>query len=1267
MRKFLFIAGGVLLAVIVLASGLWVWLFNTTGGRNYLIAKVESVASSPERIVKIGTLSGAPPQNLEITGMSVADTSGVWLDVEKATLVWSPFALLNRRVEIDQIVIERGTYHRAPISNNDATTASKPFRLPDSLPDVSIRSFELDNFTAHITDRQIRLDGAGALNMGGDDIAANLTLTSDGDRDTISIATEIHPQADQYFIDATVFGEADGLIADLSGLGESVLIEAKSDPEKSNTNINLTARIDSFGRVEGAIENIGTGDDIADLNLTGQLGDRFEVDELAGPITLVGQLMRREDGFALGIQSLTTAIGATTGAIAYYSDGESAQAITADLETELVPAYRSDLQKLVGSEIDLNARYAPGDTNAEIALSLETDLLKLSAPALTLSDSNVLSGDLAVSFAENDAAPVPLSFGGDGKTSFSFDPDGDTSLSNLIITMNNDAALSGDMTMSNSFSTIAADLGFDISPEFLSSLTSAVETNGRTTGNIRIAGPLDRFDINGSMETPVTQLSAQVSAPHRVTFSANDLPQLTSGSLRGVSLSNPNSKFEIVARPGAGSVINVPTIAVMNESYTLTGDAAFDREQGALSLDLRYDGAEGAEPWPGVFVNGVARISGGVSANDQAGNNLEFFADNVVASGTSLLNIRGAVTGAPNQTILDVKINETFRNDELFAENTAATLAINLEDPKVLTVTDLSTRVLGSRSQLRSPATLSFEDGISLSPVDIRYGPTGVINLTGKYTGDRISGAVDIRRVNLPQYDASITADLEFDTSQNTIASGALELFSLLDESETPLIASKFVWRDDTVTISNTDVDAYTRLNLTAPLTLIREPQFSLNAQGPISGSLLTDGSIEDYAIFLPDALQSLEGQMDVDIDISGTVDQPRLGGVAVLSDGRFTELTSGLSIVDIDLRAEGQSGRDAGKLTISGDARGAGDSDGKTISFDGALSAENNLTFQLTTTLKDAVFAAYPVTSVTANGAINVDGAGDAVAIAGNVDIAELNAEIITPESTGLVDIEVVAYNGTEEEIDSDVKTDALDLDLDLNVTANNRIFIRGRGLESEWGADASINDVRNEPIVLGRMSLDRGWLDFSGRRFDLTRGQITFDRLSANNPLVDIRAEFDTGENVTALIQVSGRATDPTIEFTSTPERPSEDVMALVLFGKPANELTPFESVQAAQALASLSGIGPFGGSGGLTGKLRQTVGLDLLNFDVDPETGGGSLTVGKYVTDDLFVSANQGASGDTGSVQIEFDVTNNITLESELEQTGDQTVSANWKIDF
>ena len=123
----------------------------------------------------------------------------------------------------------------------------------------------------------------------------------------------------------------------------------------------------------------------------------------------------------------------------------------------------------------------------------------------------------------------------------------------------------------------------------------------------------------------------------------------------------------------------------------------------------------------------------------------------------------------------------------------------------------------------------------------------------------------------------------------------------------------------------------------------------------------------------------------------------------------------------------------------------------------------------------------------------------------------------------------------------------------------------------------------------------------------------------------------------------------------------------MALVLFGKPASELSAFESLQIAQALSQLGGVGPLAGGRGAADRARSAIGLDMLNLDLDSATGSSALTVGKYVADGLFVSASQSARGNEGSVRVEYEINDQISVETELRQDGDQTVSANWKRDF
>ena len=119
----------------------------------------------------------------------------------------------------------------------------------------------------------------------------------------------------------------------------------------------------------------------------------------------------------------------------------------------------------------------------------------------------------------------------------------------------------------------------------------------------------------------------------------------------------------------------------------------------------------------------------------------------------------------------------------------------------------------------------------------------------------------------------------------------------------------------------------------------------------------------------------------------------------------------------------------------------------------------------------------------------------------------------------------------------------------------------------------------------------------------------------------------------------------------------------MALILFGKQPSQLTALESLRIATAVAQLSGNGVFGGA---SAGLAQTFGLDALSFAQDAATGGGMVSVGKYVSDDIYVSATQGI-GTGGSVSVTYDVNDKVSIETRVEQDGTQSVSANYKRDY
>ncbi len=235
----------------------------------------------------------------------------------------------------------------------------------------------------------------------------------------------------------------------------------------------------------------------------------------------------------------------------------------------------------------------------------------------------------------------------------------------------------------------------------------------------------------------------------------------------------------------------------------------------------------------------------------------------------------------------------------------------------------------------------------------------------------------------------------------------------------------------------------------------------------------------------------------------------------------------------------------------------------------------------------------------------------------------------------------------------------------LDLSIQADNAVFVRGRGLTSEWAIDMQVGGTTAEPVIGGGINLLDGTFDFAGRTFDLTRGRVDFQRGQVVDPRLDVLAELEV-EDVTAQVGVRGPASDPEIVLSSNPSLPDEDVLALVLFGKQPTELTAVEALQLGNAVATLTGTSPLGGGGpGITDKLRSSLGLDALTLGV--EDGEGVLGIGKYITDDFYVSARQSAGEAGTEVVLTYEVTDDVTVESTLQPNGAQNVSANYRLDY
>ena len=176
----------------------------------------------------------------------------------------------------------------------------------------------------------------------------------------------------------------------------------------------------------------------------------------------------------------------------------------------------------------------------------------------------------------------------------------------------------------------------------------------------------------------------------------------------------------------------------------------------------------------------------------------------------------------------------------------------------------------------------------------------------------------------------------------------------------------------------------------------------------------------------------------------------------------------------------------------------------------------------------------------------------------------------------------------------------------------------------------------------LTGTVNTVRGTYDFQGRRFDILRdGTVRFDGLDELDPTLDIKTQRVI-QAVTANVNIRGRLSKPEIVLSSTPPLEEADILALIVFNQPMNQLGEGQQISLAQRAQALA-------TGAVVGQLSRSIGtllnVDLFEISTAPETGDAAqFTIGQQLGQNLYVKLQQGV-GDQNQT--------NFILEYELAQ--------------
>ena len=219
--------------------------------------------------------------------------------------------------------------------------------------------------------------------------------------------------------------------------------------------------------------------------------------------------------------------------------------------------------------------------------------------------------------------------------------------------------------------------------------------------------------------------------------------------------------------------------------------------------------------------------------------------------------------------------------------------------------------------------------------------------------------------------------------------------------------------------------------------------------------------------------------------------------------------------------------------------------------------------------------------------------------------------------------------------------------LDLDLALELGRDFRFATDGLEARLAGRVQVTATGGGPVTgKGAIRTVRGTYWAFGQRLTIERGRVIFSGPLAN-PSLDVVA-LRKNLSVEAGVEITGTARAPLIRLTSNPQVPDAEKLSWLLTGGPSGSGSARESAALQAASAALLGTG----GRPVTHQFAQSIGLDDLSFaqrDTSTATpaSGQVVTLGKRISDNLYVAYEQGLTIATNALRIEYALTRALTV--------------------
>jgi translocation and assembly module TamB len=407
-----------------------------------------------------------------------------------------------------------------------------------------------------------------------------------------------------------------------------------------------------------------------------------------------------------------------------------------------------------------------------------------------------------------------------------------------------------------------------------------------------------------------------------------------------------------------------------------------------------------------------------------------------------------------------------------------------------------------------------------------------------------------------------------------------------------------------------------------------------------------TNLSVNDFDLakvkLLSDYFDKIEGKVNCDISVSNNLINPQLKGSLELSGMNVQKNKYGIDYKNINVKLKS----DSNKISIE---KASFPGNKGLITLSGYIGSKTNI---LRGKLNDINL------NMNSSGFELINGKGTSVLLDGNLKIITENdrpsfygdfkfpksgiylasisgtqwgnketaAPLLLQAVSGKKQVESVDIDSIQTGISSFKFGKNINGQIKINIPDNT--WVKSPIINIELKGDIILKKQDSDLTLTGRIEAGRGYLYLYGKKFIITKGELDFNGEKDINPLINVTLVYSfrnpSRERETININVTNTVRDPKIIFTHQDELISEkDAISYILFGIKMESLTQSQQTEVTGNENVLANAVTGMLASQISSKLGNTIGLDVFEITGEENWESASLTAGKYLTTDLFVS--------------------------------------------